>query len=135
MPETCLNCNRSIGQLETAHVWREQIVCVECLGRLRSSEIGYAPAAPTLADVMRSVADPDAPQIAIIEAPETPRPATLEDVLSEHRRATEKAMYRGRRSIGAALFLCGVLLLFCFPPAGIVLLVVGFLVWAAGVKL
>ncbi len=32
--ERCENCGREIGTLETAHVWREQVVCGSCRGAL-----------------------------------------------------------------------------------------------------
>lgn len=32
--EKCENCGREIGTLETAHVWREQVVCGSCRGAL-----------------------------------------------------------------------------------------------------
>ena len=35
--ETCKNCCRTIGQLEQAHLWQEQVVCQECHGRLTLS--------------------------------------------------------------------------------------------------
>jgi hypothetical protein len=126
MPETCANCHRPIGDLETAHVWREHIVCGECLGRLRSSEIGYASPAPS---------PPASSALVLPELREELEGHAASRVLSEHRREEEKSMHRGRRSLGAALFLGGVVLLFIVPPAGIVLLIVGFLIWAAGVKL
>ena len=28
--ETCANCGRKIGRLETPHVWKENIVCAQC---------------------------------------------------------------------------------------------------------
>jgi hypothetical protein len=34
--EKCENCSRSIGNLETAHVFESHIVCEECLSRLSS---------------------------------------------------------------------------------------------------
>ena len=32
--ETCANCGRVIGKLETPHVWNQQVVCGECINRL-----------------------------------------------------------------------------------------------------
>jgi hypothetical protein len=32
--ETCANCGRTIGKLETPHVHNEHVVCAECHGRL-----------------------------------------------------------------------------------------------------
>lgn len=32
--ETCANCGRVIGKLESPFLWRESIVCQECHGRL-----------------------------------------------------------------------------------------------------
>lgn len=32
--ETCANCGRVIGKLETPMVWQENVVCPECFGRL-----------------------------------------------------------------------------------------------------
>lgn len=32
--ETCANCGRTIGNLETPHLFREQVVCPECANRL-----------------------------------------------------------------------------------------------------
>ena len=35
MSETCENCGRTIGKLETPHVWKENIVCRDCNSKLR----------------------------------------------------------------------------------------------------
>ena len=32
--ETCANCGATIGRLETAHLWQEQVVCGKCIERL-----------------------------------------------------------------------------------------------------
>lgn len=32
--ETCANCGRTIGDQETAHVWRDEVVCSDCHPRL-----------------------------------------------------------------------------------------------------
>lgn|GEM_PF-6857473 len=32
--EKCANCERQIGNLEPAHVWKDSIVCADCLYRL-----------------------------------------------------------------------------------------------------
>lgn len=34
MTDTCANCGTGIGKLETPHLWREQVVCAPCYGRL-----------------------------------------------------------------------------------------------------
>lgn len=34
--DTCANCGHTIGKLETPHVWKEQVVCGECIKRLAS---------------------------------------------------------------------------------------------------
>ncbi len=36
--ETCQNCGRTIGNLETRHLFNGQIVCVQCDGLLRSPQ-------------------------------------------------------------------------------------------------
>lgn len=32
--ETCTNCDRTIGKLEQAHLYENQIVCIDCIRRL-----------------------------------------------------------------------------------------------------
>lgn len=34
MNETCTNCQELIGKLETAYIWRENVVCSACYKRL-----------------------------------------------------------------------------------------------------
>ncbi len=41
--ETCLNCGAKIGQLETPHLWKEQIVCGQCWKRLCENQNGQIP--------------------------------------------------------------------------------------------
>lgn len=36
--EHCENCGRTIGKLETSHIYRDHILCAECNGRLRKQE-------------------------------------------------------------------------------------------------
>ena len=36
--ETCANCDATIGRLETAHLWHDQVVCGKCIKILRSQE-------------------------------------------------------------------------------------------------
>ena len=38
--EECANCGRTIGRLETAHVFKDQTVCAECFARLKPT-VGY----------------------------------------------------------------------------------------------
>ena len=43
-PEACANCGRTIGKLEAAHLWNEQVVCAECHGKLAgAAAAGVAP--------------------------------------------------------------------------------------------
>lgn len=35
--ERCDNCGRTIGRLESPHVWQNHVVCAECAERLRKS--------------------------------------------------------------------------------------------------
>ena len=32
--ETCANCGRAIGKLETPHLWQQQVVCEQCVNQL-----------------------------------------------------------------------------------------------------
>ncbi len=36
--EHCENCERIIGKLETAHIYRDHILCTECNGRLKKQD-------------------------------------------------------------------------------------------------
>lgn len=40
--ETCANCTRTIGKLEKACIWDEQVVCAQCLARLNQSPAAAA---------------------------------------------------------------------------------------------
>jgi hypothetical protein len=48
--ETCTNCNRAIGNLETPHLYEGHIVCADCYQRLeaehRTRALGYASTTP-----------------------------------------------------------------------------------------
>ena len=63
--EQCANCERTIGKLETAHVWKQAIVCTDCFRRLSKAE-------PVAVDPL--VADDDfaAAVAADVAAPATP---------------------------------------------------------------
>ena len=37
--DTCANCDRSIGHLEEASVWKDNVVCSECYERLSTAGI------------------------------------------------------------------------------------------------
>jgi hypothetical protein len=53
LPETCSNCGDRIGNLEIPHLWREQVVCAPCYGKLAKTtdvlvtQLPTAQAAPT----------------------------------------------------------------------------------------
>lgn len=36
--ETCANCNRAIGKLETPMLWQDKVVCADCHAKLSKSE-------------------------------------------------------------------------------------------------
>jgi hypothetical protein len=40
--EKCANCGRKIGELETPHLWRERVVCGQCVAIVRRAELDYA---------------------------------------------------------------------------------------------
>ena len=46
--ETCANCGRTIGNLETPHLWNQQVVCGECINRLSSPAPAVPPPASSL---------------------------------------------------------------------------------------
>jgi hypothetical protein len=46
--ETCANCDRVIGRLETCHLWQNQTVCAECLAKLQKTD--EAPPPSDIAD-------------------------------------------------------------------------------------
>lgn len=46
--ETCENCGRIIGNLETPHAWRERVVCAECRQRLDRNATPEVPPPPPL---------------------------------------------------------------------------------------
>ena len=37
--DKCENCGRSIGKLETPHVWQDHIVCADCIKRLETAKV------------------------------------------------------------------------------------------------
>ena len=47
--EACANCHRLIGALEEAFVWRDNIVCRECYGKLSVSDRPDSPEEPASA--------------------------------------------------------------------------------------
>jgi len=49
--ETCENCGRTIGNLETPAVWRERVVCAECHQRLNGSHARGGQGAPAASGV------------------------------------------------------------------------------------
>ena len=57
--ETCASCGRTIGRLETPHVYGNNIVCPECLTRLTTSGVPAiqrtAPIHETTKEVMKTV--------------------------------------------------------------------------------
>lgn len=48
--ETCAKCERDIGNLETIFVWKDQMVCSECVDRLGLRKPENAPAMPKKPD-------------------------------------------------------------------------------------
>ena len=58
--ETCTNCNRTIGNLETPHLYEGHIVCANCYSRLegenRTKALGYAATDPPVAQDGKAVA-------------------------------------------------------------------------------
>ena len=50
MSETCENCGRQIGNLETPHVFRGHVVCADCDAKLRSDD---STPTPTMVDSTR----------------------------------------------------------------------------------
>jgi len=45
--ETCGNCGREIGRLETPHIHGDHVVCPECFQRLQPQSQAVAYATPT----------------------------------------------------------------------------------------
>ena len=37
--DKCENCGRSIGNLETPHVWQDHVVCADCIKRLETAKV------------------------------------------------------------------------------------------------
>lgn len=50
--ETCENCGRSIGRLETPHVIEDSVVCAQCHAQVRASRAPAKPTAPPPAAVI-----------------------------------------------------------------------------------
>lgn len=46
--ETCSNCERKIGKLETPHLFKEQVVCAECAALLDGGQQPPPPPAPAV---------------------------------------------------------------------------------------
>ncbi|HVX85298.1 MAG TPA: hypothetical protein VH253_10985 [Phycisphaerae bacterium] len=42
-PQSCANCSRIIGKLESAQTFNGEVVCFECAGRLAQQSAGAAP--------------------------------------------------------------------------------------------
>jgi hypothetical protein len=60
--ETCANCERIIGKLETPHLWKEHVVCAQCHAVLSSTPAETAPypeacAMPTSAELEADLAE------------------------------------------------------------------------------
>ncbi len=71
--ETCQNCGRTIGNLETRHLFNGQIVCAQCDGQLRSPQPqATAPPHPAVtpspAPVTRAPSQTQASENLLIEA-------------------------------------------------------------------
>jgi hypothetical protein len=43
MSESCANCGRTIGPLETPYLFGESVVCFQCHGRLIAESLGHPP--------------------------------------------------------------------------------------------
>jgi hypothetical protein len=41
--ETCANCDRKIGRLETAHLWQDRVVCAQCILLLQTAPASSQP--------------------------------------------------------------------------------------------
>lgn len=116
--ETCANCSRPIGKLETAHIWRESVVCNECLGRLRNAEIGYATPAPPAASA----------------ATDDDRAEFVREIRRPHG-SRKKRDQDSAQAVGCLIMLLGVILLCVFWPVGVVVLLIGFILMAANTRL
>lgn len=69
--ETCQNCGRTIGNLETRHLFNGQIVCAECDSKLRPSQSSDPPhnaRTPDPAPVTRASAQTQASEAVLIKA-------------------------------------------------------------------
>ncbi|MCL2647723.1 MAG: hypothetical protein FWD61_12055 [Phycisphaerales bacterium] len=68
--EKCSNCDRVIGKLETPHLWNDNVVCSECLERLKSSAKSTSVPVLKTSPVMTATAARPIPQ----KAPSSTRP-------------------------------------------------------------
>ena len=85
--ETCGNCGRTIGKLETPYLWQENTVCKACYALLSSPEPAAVPvgvAEPVVPTVRTPAVPPQSPPRSAISelaparyAPSTPRPQRL----------------------------------------------------------
>jgi DNA-directed RNA polymerase subunit RPC12/RpoP len=96
--EVCANCGRTIGNLEVANIFREHVVCSECLARLT----------PKL-DVLD--------ERDVVHLPRQPPP--ISDPSPRCPRCGYKGIIAQRGVIGHEVMLCAVLLIICIIPGAL----------------
>jgi multidrug efflux pump subunit AcrB len=72
--EKCTNCERTIGNLETPYLFKNEVVCKDCHGRLSQQNLPQQ--ATSQAVVTRAV--PVQERIVVVQEPQTGRIQTIE---------------------------------------------------------
>lgn len=116
--ETCANCSRVIGKLETAHLWEGNVVCAACRKRLDNERSA----------AVINYAGPSTPPIRPEPQPQVARRVEQQVVYVERRRNE----FSVGRVVGALLVIVGIPLMCVFFPAGLALFLLGALFMIAG---
>lgn len=114
MSETCANCGAAIGNLETAHVWNDHVVCGPCSQRLGTAS------APAAAVEPIPYASPGTPP--------PPGPIQPQVVYVQPAAGGMHPMVL----TGLILFFVGLPFCCLFLPLGIVMIVAGLLLMIVG---
>ena len=102
--ETCSNCGRTIGKLETAHLWNSHVLCDECSARLQPPTVDYSSAVVPV---------------------QVHRPTTAPQIGGRSR-------FSVVRVIGMLLLIFGLPLLCLFFPIGLGMMIIGAVFVIAG---
>lgn len=76
--DSCDNCGRDIGDLETSYIWRNRTVCAECSQRLQDT-VSLAP------QISPSITQDPLDALADAVRPRAARPTYIQNVYHQHR--------------------------------------------------